>query len=81
MICNPNVDSDDGSSGGNDGTSNETISSPNENNKWPVVNFDAILVICVIIIVTMSIAVVVLFVYFQKRIKQIEKKQTKHITE
>jgi len=58
-----------GSSGGNDGSSDG-------NNKQSTDGFGvrATLVICVIIIVTMNIAMIVLFFYFKKKIAQVEAK-------
>ena len=65
----PDIGSGDGSSGGNDGSSDG-------NNKQSTDGFGvrATLVICVIIIVTMNIAMIVLFFYFKKKIAQVEAK-------
>ncbi|MDR2707687.1 MAG: hypothetical protein LBB87_02940 [Nitrososphaerota archaeon] len=59
---------DGGSSGSSNGNNGQSI--------WSLGVGD-VLVICVIIVVAMSVAMVILFVYFQKRINQIEKKQIK----
>lgn len=79
---NGNGGSSDGDGGGSgnggnglpDGGSGGSSNGGNGQSIWGLGVGD-VLVICVLIVVAMSVVMVALFVYFQKRIKQIEKKQ------